>query len=139
MIKCLQSSAINVKLMFKNDTSHVIMKLLELESQFAVKIEDISVDFSSNLIIKNLTPKGQHDKHLFDMLQSSHTALPQAQMQNCADSGGNIFKSYIKKVFHLTKDGKMKPICHDEWTYIFSFICNQINYIPTLLIAKDIC
>ena len=130
MIKCLQSSAINVKLMFKNDTGHVILKLLELESQFAVKIEHLSVDFGSNLFIKNLNPKGKHGKHLFDMLQSSYTALPQAQMQNCAESGVKIFKAYLKKVFQLTKDGKIKPMCPDEWSYLFTFICNQINDIP---------
>ena len=116
--------------MFKNDTGHVILKLLELESQFAVKIEHLSVDFGSNLFIKNLNPKGKHGKHLFDMLQSSYTALPQAQMQNCAESGVKIFKAYLKKVFQLTKDGKIKPMCPDEWSYLFTFICNQINDIP---------
>ena len=67
------------------------------------------------------------------MLQPSHTALPQAQMQNCAESGVKIFKAYLKKVFQLTKDGKIKPMCPDEWNYIFTFICNQINDIPYIV------
>ena len=71
LIKCLESSAITVKLMFRNDTMHVIMKLLELESDYAVKIKHISMDFGSNLIIKNVNPKNPHSKHLFDMLESS--------------------------------------------------------------------
>jgi hypothetical protein len=134
LIKCLESSAITVKLMFK-DTRHVIMKLLELESDFAVKIKHISMDFGSNLIIKNVNPKGenQHSRHLFDMLESSHTALPQAQMQNCAESGVKIFKAYIKKIFQLTKDGKLAALCADEWAFLFSFICNQINDIPYIV------
>ena len=136
MIKCLESGAIRVKLMFKNDTQHVIMALLQLESEFAVRIKHISVDFGSNMIINNINPKkniGQHSKHLFDMLESSHTALPQAQMQNCAETGAKVFKSYIKKLFQLTKDGKIPAICADEWSYLFSFVCNQINNIPYIL------
>ena len=135
LIKCLESSAITVKLMFRNDTHHVIMKLLEIESDFAVKIKHISVDFGSNLLIKNLNPRNanQHAKHLFDMLESSHTALPQAQMQNYAETGVKIFKSYLKRIFNLTKDGTIAAMCADEWAYLFSFVCNQINDIPYII------
>ena len=135
LIKCLETSAINAKIMFKNDTRHVIMKLLELESDFAVKIKHISVDDGTNLIIENINPAGgdKNPSRLFEMLKSSKTALPQAQMQNIVESGVKIFKSYIKKTFQLTKDGKIPALCADEWAFILSFVCNQINDIPYIL------
>ena len=105
------------------------MKLLELESDFAVKIKHISMDFGSNLIIKNVNPKHQHSKHLFDMLESSCTALLQAQMQNYADTGVKIFKSYIKRIFELTKDGKIVAMGAAEWTYLSpSFVAKFMTF-----------
>ena len=135
LIKCMETSAIEVYLMFKNDTDRVIMKLLELEARYSTRIIHLTTDHGSNLITTNLNPalRNDHTQHLFGMLKSEHTALPQAQHQNIAESGVKIFKGYFKKIFGLTKDGKVQALVPDEWSYVFRMVCSEINNIPFIL------
>ena len=143
LIKCMDTSAIEVLLMFSNDTNRALMKLLQLEATYKTKIIHLSTDHGSNLIPSNINPSlaTDHTRKLFNMLQSNFTALPQAQHQNAAESGAKIFKSYIKKIFNLTKNGKLSALVADEWEYLFKLICADINNIPYIVddLSNMIC
>jgi hypothetical protein len=95
MIKCINSSAVQIILMESMETKQVIVSLLRLETRYG-DIQAISRDSGTNLLEANLNPRTEDEDRLFNLIKD-YTAPVDAQFRNYSERSTGLLKKYLRQ------------------------------------------
>ena len=116
LIKCLNSSVIEVMLMETMDTKQVILCLLRLENRYG-KIIAISRDSGTNMLAENMNPKTEDETRLFESIKE-YTAPVDSQFRNYSERSTGLLKKFMKQMCGIGKTETVPTLLRSEMEFV---------------------